>query len=101
MKVRETTPAPRDPAGILDGLHQHSREGAASVARAHGHARDQLSRMPYCGRKLDEFEAWRLPLVTHPYMIFYRVRADVGELQILRIVHSARVKNLGRVREDE
>ena len=101
MKVRETTLALRDLAGILDGLHQRSQQGAASVARAYDHARDQLSRMPYCGRKLDEFGAWRLPLVTYPYTIFYRVRADVGELQILRIVHSARVKDLGRVPEDE
>ena len=101
MKVRETTPALRDLAGILDGLHQRGRLGAASVARAYDHARDQLSRMPYSGRKLDEFDAWRLPLVTYPYTIFYRVRGDQGEVQILRIVHSARVKDLGRVPEDE
>ena len=100
MKVRETTPALRDLAGILDSLHRRSQQGAASVARAYDHARDQLSRMPYSGRKLDEFEAWRLPLVTYPYTIFYRV-LDQGELQILRIVHSARVKDLGRVPDDE
>lgn len=101
MKVRETTPALRDLAGILDGIHQRSPQGAASVARAYDHARDQLSRIPHSGRKLDEFDAWRLPLVTYPYTIFYRVRFDQGELQILRIVHSARVKDLGRVPDDE
>ncbi len=76
-------------------------QGAASVARAYDRARDQLVRMPYSGRKLDGFEAWRLPLVSYPYTIFYRVRADVGELQILRIVHIARAKDLGRVPEDD
>ncbi len=100
MKVRETTPALRDLAGILEHLHQKSPQGAASVARAYDKARDQLSRMPYCGSKLDEFETWRLPLVKYPYTIFYRVRADIGELQVLRIVHGARVKDLGRVPED-
>ena len=101
MKVRETTPALRDLAGILDGLHERSPQGAASVARAYDRARDQLSRLPYSGRKIDDFEAWRLALVTYPYTIFYRVRADQGELQILRIVHSARVRDLGRVPEDD
>ena len=101
MKVRETTPALRDLAGILDGLHKRSRQGAASVARSYDHARYQLSRMPYSGRKLDAFEAWRLPLVTYPYTIFYRLRADLDELHILRIVHSARVQDLGRVPEEE
>jgi len=101
MKVRETTPALRDLADILDRLHQKSPQGAASVARAYDKARDQLSRMPYCGSKLDELETWRLPLVRYPYTIFYRTRADAGELQILRIVHSARVKDLGRVPEEE
>jgi len=57
MKVRETTPALRDLAGILDGLHKRSPQGAANVVQAYDSARSQLSRLPYCGRKLDEFEA--------------------------------------------
>ena len=57
MKVRETTPALRDLAGILDGLHKRSPQGAANVVRAYDSACSQLSRLPYCGRKLDEFEA--------------------------------------------
>ena len=101
MKVRETSLALRDLAGILDALYQRSPQGAASVVRAYERARDQLSRLPFSGRELDEFDAWRLPLVTYPYTIFYRVRDDVGEVQILRVVHSARVRDLGRVPEDE
>jgi plasmid stabilization system protein ParE len=43
----------------------------------------------------------RLPLVRHPYTIYYRVDAERGLIEIARVVHAARIKNLRRLPSDE
>jgi len=41
------------------------------------------------------------PLFRYPYTIFYRIDATVGQVEIVRVVHGARVRNLGRLPNDE
>ena len=101
MKVRETSLAVHDLAGILDRVNKRSKQGAGYVAAAYDAARDHIGRLPYAAARIRERDLWRLPLVKYPYTIFYRVLPDRDEVQILRVVHSARVKNLRKLPKGE
>ncbi|MGI9407028.1 MAG: type II toxin-antitoxin system RelE/ParE family toxin [Hyphomicrobiaceae bacterium] len=43
----------------------------------------------------------RLPVIKFPYTVFYRVSEKDGEVQVLRILHGARIRDLGTVPEDD
>lgn len=95
MIIIETESAFRDVAGILDYLLKKSPKGAANVALAYREAKERLTSLPYASLELDEQKIRRIPLAKYPYTIFLIVDADLEEVQILRVVHSARVKDLG------
>jgi hypothetical protein len=40
---------------------------------------------------------YRRPLGKYRYTIFYRALAGDGGIEVVRVVHGARVKNLGKV----
>lgn len=67
------------------------------MAAAYDAARAHIGHLPYAAMKIADRDIWRLPLVRYPYTIFYRIVADQDEVQILRVVHSARVKDLKRM----
>ncbi|MCK5551273.1 MAG: type II toxin-antitoxin system RelE/ParE family toxin, partial [Hyphomicrobiaceae bacterium] len=52
---------------------------------------------PYIGAKSDEPNVYRYPLAKYRHTIFYRVDQDHGVLEIARIVHGARVRDLGKI----
>ena len=52
---------------------------------------------PYASAKTDEPDIRRVPLVRHPYTIFFRINATVGVVEIARVVHAARVKSLRKL----
>lgn len=101
MRVRETGPALRDLAEILNHLSERSRQGARNLVAAYEAARVQIAHMPYATVKIENLDVWRLPLVRFRYTIFYRIVPADDEVQILRIVHSARVKKLDVLPDDE
>ena len=41
----------------------------------------------------------RLPLLRYPYTIFYRVDPDRNIVEIARVVHGARIRDLGSMPE--
>ena len=43
----------------------------------------------------------RLPLGRYRYTIFCRIDAQRGIVEIVRVIHGARVKDLGRLPEDD
>lgn len=94
MKVRETVTAVADLARILDYLDQHSTTGGGKLARAYEAARVQMAHFPYAATKIEGMDVWRLPLVRLHYTIFYRVVSTDDEVQVLRVVHGARVRRL-------
>jgi toxin ParE1/3/4 len=51
-----------------------------------------LGAFPWMGRPTDEKDV-RLRVDTkYPYLIFYKVFADIGEVRILRVLHGAQVR---------
>jgi hypothetical protein len=51
--------------------------------------------------KTDEPNLYRRPLGKYRYTIFYRVLPGDAAIQVARVVHSARVKDLGKVPADD
>ncbi len=42
-----------------------------------------------------------MPLVRYPYTVFYRVDAGRDVVEVARVIHAARVRDLGRMPEEE
>jgi plasmid stabilization system protein ParE len=60
-----------------------------------------LADLPYAAVATDEPNLCRLPLVRYPCTIFYRIDAARDLVEIARVVHGARVKNLRRLLRGE
>lgn len=58
---------------------------------------ERLADFPFVAAETDEPGVRRLPLVRYPYAIFYRVIPVLDRVEIARIIHSARISDLGRV----
>lgn len=56
-----------------------------------------LGRFPGVGAPTDTENVRRLPVVRYPYTIFYRVNASGDAVEVLRVVHAARVRDRGRL----
>jgi len=53
------------------------------------------------GTMTDEPNVYRRPLGKYRYTIFYRLLADDAGIEVARVTHGARVKNLGQMPEDD
>jgi len=62
---------------------------------------NRLADFPYAAAATDMPNVFRLPLVRYPYTIFYRVDVARDVVEIARVVHAARIKELGRTPSDE
>jgi plasmid stabilization system protein ParE len=52
---------------------------------------------PFASAPTDEPNVRRVPVVRYPYTIFFRIDPDRGLVEIARVIHSARVRNLGQM----
>ena len=59
-----------------------------------------LAHFPYASAATDEPNVRRVPLVRFPYSTFFRVHATRDLVEIARVVHGARVKDLGQMPDD-
>ena len=100
MKVVFAERARQDIADIYDSIAQHNPSAALRVEDAIRAGCEKLGDFPYASLATDEPNVRRLPLVRYPYTIFYRIHAARGLVEIARVVHSARVKNLGKLPKD-
>jgi plasmid stabilization system protein ParE len=78
-----------------------SPRGAHNVSVAIEHTVDMCALNPRTGAKTDEPSVRRRSLGRYRYAIFYRMLAGGEGIEIARVVHSARVNNLGKLPEDE
>ena len=97
MTVRFAPRALIDIEDIRSYLLEHSPLGAERVRLALVLAIDQLDIFPESGAKTDEPNLYRRPLSKYPYTIFYRLLAGDDGIEIARVIHGARVKQLGRM----
>ena len=94
MKVFFAPRALRDVDGILFHISQSSPIGARNVSRAIDQAIELCGLFPRTGGTTDVGNLYRRPLSSYPYTIFYRWAATDNIVEIVRVVHGARVKNL-------
>lgn len=59
-----------------------------------------LSDFPYAPAVTDESDVRRVPLVRFLYTIFYRIDTAHHIVEIARVLHGARVRDLGKIPDD-
>jgi toxin ParE1/3/4 len=101
MKLVYAPRALRDIDEILAYIQSRSTQGAHSVSVAIEHTIDACVLNPYIGAKTDEPNLYRYPLARYRYTIFYRVDEQRDALEVVRVVHGARVRDLGKVPDTE
>ena len=99
MKIVYAPRALRDIDEILAYIHERSPRGAHNVSLAIEHAINMCALSPRALGKTDEPGVYRRALGKYRYTIFYRVLADEEGIEVARVVHSARVKNLRQIPE--
>ena len=91
----------RDVDEILAYVQARSPKGAATLSVAIEQATGSCALNPFLGTATDTRGIFRYPLTRHDYTIFYRVLADLDEVEIVRVIHAARIKDLGRLPDDD
>ena len=94
MKVVFAERARDDIANIYDEIALHSRPAARRVEDFIRRQCERLGDFPHVGTSIDEPDVYRLPLLRYPYTIFYRVNNARQVLEIARVIHGARIRNL-------
>lgn len=76
---------------VIRGLAERSPAGAETVRQQILDSTAVLSRLPYIGPVYDRDRSGRTrEIVCGSYRLFYRVREDVSQVQLLRIWHGSR-----------
>ena len=97
MKVVFAEPALNDISRIYDRISMRSVLAARRVENKIKANCERLGDFPFVGAKTNKPNVFRLPVVKVPYTIFYRVDQGHDLVEIARVVHSRRVRNLRRV----
>jgi plasmid stabilization system protein ParE len=83
VKVRLTAVAIADLGRALDYIHRESPGNAALVADRIDHAMRMLELFPYAGRQTNRAGVRQLAVPRTPYLLIYRVSADIEILSVL------------------
>jgi len=101
MKVVYADRARQDIEAIYDHIALSNPAAAQAVEDAIRSTCLALAEFPYAAPATDEPNVRRAPLVIYPYTIFYRVDDEQQRIEVARVIHGARITNLGRLPEDE
>jgi toxin ParE1/3/4 len=91
----------RDIDEILAYIQSRSRQGAGNVSRAIERAMELCALNPYNGAPTNESNLYRYPLARYRFRVFYRVDAARDVVEIARVIHGARVRDLGRLPDED
>ena len=94
MRLVYTEPARDDIAGIFDYNARRSVRSARQIERRIRSACKLAADFPGSAPKTDVLNVRRSPMVRHPYTIYYRIKADLGLVEILRVIYSPRITDL-------
>jgi plasmid stabilization system protein ParE len=100
MRLVYAARALRDIDEILAYIHERNPQAARNVSLAIEQTISLCALIPYAGARTDEHNVYRHPLARYPYTIFYRVDPGNDVLQVARVIHGARIKELGQVPDD-
>lgn len=100
MRVVYAERARDDIADIYDNIARHNPDAAQRVEDLIRATCEALADFPYASVTTDEPDVRRIPLVRFPYTIFYRVDADRDVVEVARVFHAARIKDLGSMPEE-
>ncbi len=100
MKVVYAPRALRDIDEILTYIHNRSPRGATNVSLAIEYTIHMCALNPRAGAMTDEPDVFRRPLGKYRYTIFYRLLSDNDGIAIVRVIHGARVKDLGQTPDE-
>ena len=97
MTTRYAPQARRDVTKILDYLTKRNPSGADKVALAIEHAVMVCAANPGAASSTGVATLYRRALQKYRYTIFFRTLIDSQDIEVVRIVHSSRVKNLRKL----
>jgi plasmid stabilization system protein ParE len=97
MKVVYGRRAQADIAAIFDHISRQDLKTALAVESEIRRACSGLGQFPYANVATDLAHVYRMPIPKFGFTVFYRVRAEKSLVEIVRVVRSSRVQNLGRV----
>lgn len=101
MKVVYAERAVHDIGEIYDTIAQQNATAAQRVEDFIHMTCNGLADFPFASAATDEPNVRRVPLVRYPYTVFLRIDPMRDLVEIARVIHSARVKALGSLPEDE
>lgn len=101
MKVVYADRARQDVAAIYDHIALSNPRAAQAVEDAIRITCEALAEFPFAAPATDEPNVRRAPLAIYPYTIFYRVDNQRQCIEIARVIHGARITDLGRLPEDK
>lgn len=90
MKVRYSPQSLLQLSEIHSYIAQHNPRAAKAVVARIEELCEKLGEFPGMGSITDHPGVRVLPVVRYPYLIFYRLIAEVDEVRILRIRHGQR-----------
>ena len=100
MKLVYVHRALRDIDELLARIAQQSAHDANRVSVAIEQTIAVCAASPRGGSLTDEPHLYRWPLRAYRYTIFYRFDPAHDVVEIVRIVHSARIRNLSRLPDE-
>ena len=100
MRIVYAAPALRDFDEILEYVQKRSPSGARNLSIAIERAIQMCALNPHIGVRTDQPHLYRWPLRKYRYAIFYQVLPNDDAIEILRVIHAARIKTLGGLPPD-
>ncbi|AMA58405.1 type II toxin-antitoxin system RelE/ParE family toxin [Bradyrhizobium sp. CCGE-LA001] len=92
MKLRYTPRAAQDLIGIAEYVREQSPQGALRVRAAILESLQNLVRFPRLGRPPKVEGVRKLVTRRYPYLIYYTLDEEAGEVVILTIQHPAQAR---------
>jgi toxin ParE1/3/4 len=100
MRLVYAQRARQDIADIYDYIARQNPDAAKRVEDMIRAACERLAEFPYASVPTDEPGVRRVPLVRVPYTIFCRIDEARDVVEIARVIHGARVRDLRRMPGD-
>jgi plasmid stabilization system protein ParE len=89
MKVRWSETALAEIDSIFSYIYEHNRSAASAVVERIEGLTTLLGEFPFLGHLTDETGIRMLSVVRYPFVIFYTINGEAGEVVILHVRHSA------------